>query len=317
MQTKIVRLSFLGPVHFGEGRLTDSGYTCDASTLFSALFIEALHTGMQDELLAAAREGGLLLSDAFPYIGETLYLPKPMVSPETFETSHTKGDAQTELSNSRERKANKKLSYVPALVYKDYFAGRFDALSELERFNLGVSSLQTKVNLLRKESLDAEPYAVGTFSFAPNAGIYFMMRDELGVVPLLESLSYSGLGGKRTSGYGRFTFNTEDVDPTDFTAGTTSQSTGSKTQVLLSTSIPREDELNGALLDGARYRLVRRGGFAQSVTSSDTLRKKRDMYLFAAGSTFAKRFEGDVFDVNTNPRGHPVYRYAKSMCMEV
>ena len=60
MGERIVKLSFLGPVHFGEGRLSGSGYTFDAATLFSALYLEALRLGCAHELLAAAQCGDLL-----------------------------------------------------------------------------------------------------------------------------------------------------------------------------------------------------------------------------------------------------------------
>lgn len=79
MTTSMVKLTFQVPVHFGDGRLSGGEYTCDAATLFSALFIEALKMDCADELLAATKLGELTLSDAFPYIGERLYVPKPMV----------------------------------------------------------------------------------------------------------------------------------------------------------------------------------------------------------------------------------------------
>ena len=75
MATRMVKLTFQAPVHFGDGRLSDGEYTCDAATLFSALFIEALKAGCADELLVAAKSGGFSISDAFPYIGERLYIP--------------------------------------------------------------------------------------------------------------------------------------------------------------------------------------------------------------------------------------------------
>jgi len=56
MGERIAKLSFLGPVHFGEGRLSGSGYTFDAATLFSALYLEALRLGCVKELLAAVNK---------------------------------------------------------------------------------------------------------------------------------------------------------------------------------------------------------------------------------------------------------------------
>lgn len=314
MATKTVKLIFRRPVHFGQGRLSDSGYTCDAATLFSALFIEALHVGAQDELLEAARCGELVLSDAFPFIGSNLYLPKPMVAPGVFDSHNQERETLEGRQDSRERKANKKLAYVPAERYADYLSGNFDSLTELDRFHLGEVSLQTKVNLTRSDGDDARPYFVGGYSFAQGAGLYFLVQGDYDLAPLLEQLSYAGIGGKRTSGYGQFTYQVDEADPV---GQVTSKAKHTGTSVLLATSAPRSDELQDELLDGARYRLVHRGGFVQSASHSKTPQKKRDMYLFAAGSTFSHRFEGDVFDVNATPGSHPVYRYAKALWMEV
>lgn len=338
MQT--VKLEFRGPIHLGKGRLSDSSFSCDAATLFSALYIEALRMGVADDLLDAARCGGLKLSDTFPYIGDTLYLPKPMVATDAFDTQSRAREARGERMDSRERKANKKLAYVPAASYPSYLAGTFDAMAALEGFELGNASLQARVNLTRADGGDARPYFVGGYSFAPGAGLYFMSSGTYDLVPLLEQLSYSGLGGKRTSGYGRFEFCVQGNSPLAQVRRRSSQqaqtrqrgkskrsrrrataqathATQPKTYVLLSSALPAPDELTDALLEGARYRLVHRGGFVQSTTHSDTPQKKRDMYLFAAGSTFERRFEGDVFDVNATSGSHAVWRYAKAMWAEV
>lgn len=311
MDVRTVKLSFSGPVHFGHGRLSDGGCTCDAATLFSALYIEALHMGAADGLLEAARTGALALSDAFPYIEQTLYLPKPMLNPAVFDA---RKKATGDTGDSRERKANKKLAYVPADRYASYVAGSFDSIRELERFQLGQTSLQTKVNLERARGDDAEPYHVGGYTFAPGAGLYFMVQGSYDVTPILEQLSYAGLGGKRTSGYGRFTFRVENQNPLKQVKRAVG---GAPTSVLLATAAPAEHELDDVLLEGARYRLVRKGGFVQSTTHSATPQKKRDLYLFAAGSTFERTFEGAVFDVNATPGSHPVYRYARALWMEV
>jgi len=178
-----------------------------AATLFSALFIEALKAGCADELLAAAKSGELSISDAFPYIGERLYIPKPMACvSERAANSAESGD-------SRARKANKALKYIPADKLGDFLSGSFDFVGELERFNNGASFLRTKVNLTRSTSDDAEPYHVGGYRFAPERGLFFLVDGTYDVRPLMEQLSYSGIGGKRSSGYGRFTFEIREDIP--------------------------------------------------------------------------------------------------------
>ncbi len=307
MADQIVKLTFSAPVHFGERRLTDGMYSCDAATLFSALYIEALHAGCADELLRAAKSGDLQLSDAFPYIGKQLYIPKPMVG----IASPTSNQAKA--TDSRERKANKKLKYIPLESLSDYLAGDFDFVSALEQFDLGTSFAQTKVNLTRENRDESEPYHVGAFRFNPECGIYFVVRGSYDIAPLFEQLGYSGIGGKRTSGYGRFAARFEDAGA--FSANLIAGATGKA--MLLSSSLPKEEELTDDLLENAKFHLARKGGFVQSTTHADTFRKKRDTWVFAPGSVFERGFEGDVFDVNATPGSHPVYRYARAMWMEV
>ena len=307
MADQIVKLSFSGPVHFGARRLSDGMYTCDASTLFSALYIEAMNAGCADELLHAAKTGDLRLSDAFPYIGKQLYIPKPML------TNAQPSREQAKATDSRERKANKKLKYIPLASLDDYLGGTFDFVDALEQFELGSSFARTKVNLTRETSDDAEPYHVGAFSFNPGCGIYFVIRGSYNAAPLFEQLGYSGLGGKRTSGYGRFTPRFEKANA----FGASLVNAISNRAMLLSSSLPKEEELTDELLAGAKYHLNRKGGFVQSTTHSKTFQKKRDMWVFAPGSVFFRGFEGDVFDVNATPGSHSVYRYARAMWMEV
>lgn len=309
MDEKIVRLSFLKPVHFGAGRLSDNGFTFDAATFFSALYIEAIRLGCASELLAAAREGDLTLSDAFPYMGDTLYLPKPMVRPSKRRVAN----------DSRARKAAKKLDYIPVDRLGDYLAGSLDPVKECKRFDVGTSGVHTKVNLTYEHKDDAEPYHVGSFSFKSNAGVYVVVRGGYDLKELLGSLQYSGIGGRRSSGFGRFEFQIDTFNLVTHAGALNSDVSGAgvSKQLLLSTAMPTQAELGDDLLVGARYKLVRRGGFVQSTAHNAMPQKKRDLYLFAAGSVFMRTFTGDVFDVNATDGAHPVYRYARAMWMEV
>jgi CRISPR-associated protein Csm4 len=307
MATKIFKLHFRGPVHFGNGRLSDSGYTFNAATFFSALYIEALHMGLHNELLRAVQEGNLKVSDAFPFIGETLYVPKPFMGPREFDRVKTLAPV-----SSKVRKASKKLDYIPVEKLKAYCAGEFDYIEELARFNLGKSGLVTKVNLTREYKNDADPYFVGGYTFDEQGGLYIISAGEYDIAPIIESLSYSGLGGKRTGGYGRFEY--EETSARDVMS---SANAGSSKAMLLSSALPAKVELSQDLLRDARYAVVRHGGFVQSATYSSHPLKKKDVYLFKGGSVFNRRFEGEILDVSTVGGAHPVYCYAKAMWMEV
>lgn len=309
MSERIVKIKFKGPVHFGRGRLSQSAYTCDAATLFSALYLEAMRIGCADELLSAAKAGRLSISDAFPYIGDRLYCPKPIIGSDALIL----GNADVGSKDPRIRKAAKKLDYIPLEGLEAYMNGSFDFMSELERFDLGKAFLRNEVNLFRSRTEDAEPFYVGGFRFRENAGIYFIVRGSFNIEPIMELLQFSGLGGKRTSGFGRFAY---EVCETEFISLSSSEA-GSGTFMLLSSSAPTATELMEPLLEGASYKLVRKSGFVQSFTHNLSPQKKADMYVFATGSTFKSKFSGEIYDVNTMPDAHPVYRYARSLWMEV
>ena len=70
------------------------------------------------------------------------------------------------------------------------------------------------------------------------------------------------------------------------------------------------------VLEGAQYLLQKRSGFVASPGYAQEPRRKRDFYAFCAGSCFQRRFDGGVFDVGSGG-GHPVYRYAAPLWLEV
>lgn len=89
----------------------------------------------------------------------------------------------------------------------------------------------------------------------------------------------------------------------------------SKKKILLSTALPKDEELESAL-ENASYQLEKRSGFIASSTYAEEWRKKKDLYVFAAGSCFDNTFEGDIYDVSDGGK-HSVYRYAKPLFLGV
>ena len=297
MKYRLYRLSFPNGLHAGEHNLDESQSIVRADTLFSALFIEAMKhaDGTAEALLEAARSSSFLISDAFPYIGETEYLPKPMCR---VEVQDRQGDSVI-------KKAFKSLTYIPMNQLNRYMEGKLDALAEKEKLSgLGVHDLKTSAAIAGQE--ETMPYHVGAFYFNRGNGLYVIMgMEDTACESLLYSLSYDGLGGKRSSGFGRFVVEAvRDLDEDPF------KGEGSL-YMTLSTALPAEEELEDAL-KGASWQMLRRGGFVASETYADEQRKKKDLYVMAAGSCFCSRFAGDVYDVSDGGT-HPVYRYAKPL----
>lgn len=308
MKYSFYKLKFLTGVHIGAGALTRGKYTLYADTVFSALCKEALKFGEDKliKLVEAGRENRIKLTDGLPFIEDRYYVPKPMLEL----------DISTE-SDRTVKKAAKKLEYIPIEKMDDYLLGRLDVKQENEYFsnNIGQHNLVGKAKINIDE--DANPYVVDTFVYGEKSGLYVCVgveNDELEafVREIFTSLSYSGVGGKISAGYGKFEL---EVVPATEIFVKRLESTIYKKYMSLSISLPSDDELEDVLPD-ADYLLIKRSGFVSSETYSETLRKKKDKYCMAAGFVFEKEFEGSILDVS-NGGTHPVYRYAKPFIMGV
>lgn len=313
----LIELAFDTAVHFGTSdsalSLSTSEQTFRADTLFSALCHTALAlSGSEgvEQLCQAVRQDRLRLTDAMPWRGDTLYLPKPLL-PAGFD----------ETMDTVTRKKIKKMAWLPVKSFDRYLAslhgGRFEPEEEPAVF--GTSYELTKAAV--RDNPDAEPYQVGLFRYAPGCGLYVICgctgpdaMDRLR--PLLEALGQSGIGGKVTSGYGRFHIEDEILLDEPFDPQTRwlcqALTTAHGPYLLLTTSLPGEEELDAAL-EGAAFQLVRRGGF---VGAQGAAAKKKTQHFLSAGSVLNANFEGALYDVAADA-AHPAFRYAKPVFLGV
>lgn len=303
MNYKIYRLSFNTPVHFGSGVLNESMIGFCADTLFSALYIEALKMKTADKLYNMVDEGKLLISDAFPYIGNQYFLPKPMIYVEPKKQG-----------NSTEKKQHKKVKYVPVSEMSHFLSGDLD-LKKCSLDNLGKEYSQV-MSAVRRDEQDALPYRVGNYIFNDDCGLYIIVALENEDVrflleELLISLSFSGIGGKKSSGKGKFVLKNGIMD--DSLQEMLSKDSGK--YMLIASALPRKQELPETL-EGAYYLLQKRSGFVYSETYADEEMKKRDLYTMQSGSCFNRKFLGDIYDVGEGGN-HAVYRYAKGLFVGV
>lgn len=307
MNYKIYKLKFTGAVHFGAGTLEDGEYVFYADTLFSALCQEALKksTDCMDELVRYVKDGSLLLSDAFPYIGEIYCLPKPM---KRVESKDNQG-------NSIIKKAFKKLKYIPMEKLEDYLKGEYDVLNGIDMRCLG--KFEMKVSASIRGEAETKPYRVGTYYFNEECGLYFIAGYENDnawelLRDLMERLSFSGIGGKRSAGMGRFECHYEALSEKIL------KRLGNKgdTYMTMSVSLPKEDEMEEVISD-ADYLLCRRSGFVASENYAEEMMRKKDLYVLKSGSCVHKKYDGDIYDVSDHKGRHEVYRYAKPLFMEV
>lgn len=312
MKTALIQFEFSSGVHFGDQRLENGRSTFGADTLFSALFIEALKRdeACAEALLNAVRDDRLNFSDGMPFMDERYYLPKPFIHIENKE----------EAGDSSVKKAYKKMAYVAVDCFDAFLKGEMPLARTRDLEALGRFDMKTQVSLQKErdpEQQEPEPYRVKHFYFNPDCGLYILVRaageeERRLMADLLTSLSFVGIGGRRSSGLGKFTWREASVPQ----AIVTRLAAGGSLHMTLSNALPADGALSAALT-GASYKLVRRGGFVASAAYAREQLRKRDLYVFAAGSCFKTRFAGQVADVSTGAGSHPVYRLAKPFWMEV
>ncbi len=311
MEYSIYKFDFRTGVHFGTGALDKTTYTFKADQLFSALYIEAMKLGIADELYDAVDSGRIVFSDGMPYINRQYLIPKPMI--------HIEGDRSSE---SEQKKAYKKMKYLPVEQIDEFLSGEMKLVKgEDPMRNYGHRCMQTMAHVRRDD--DTSPHRIGTFYYEPGCGVYIIVgynddKDIELLEQLLTAVSYVGLGGKKSSGLGKF----------ELIKGKMSEKLRNRLgqdkgrQMLISSALPLDDELDEALNE-ASYLLEKRTGFVAPPVSnkpddilSEEWQKKRDLYVFASGSCFNKRFAGGIYDVSKKGE-YPVFRYAKAMFMEV
>ncbi len=294
MDLQLYRLKFYRAL-FGEGSLLEVEPLFTANRLFSALFIEAQKLNLDQDLMVLASKGNLQISNAMFYLDpDQLFLPKPIGYPK--RSHHSSDDAVEDRQNA---KALKKLSAIRFDDFDEFVAGEIEIISDL----LEEEKPLYQTDYVTRKGED--PYRVYYTSYQAELAV-IMAKDPL-IEELMHHLQYSGLGGKRSSGYGRF----------ELTVGALSQEIADRIVVesqepvmLLNNALPRPEEMNQALEEG-HYLVKRSGGYAYSKQTD--FYRKQDFYSLKAGSTFKKTFKGKIFDVAPDDIDHPVYHYAQPL----
>lgn len=330
MKYALYPLQFDTPVHFGcaenGGKLEQSSLTYRADSLFSALCYELSQQG--DEAgLAHIQEGvvkgKLLFSDLFPYIydemeGLQLYVPKPILTIPSDECRVT-ADYDTFRQQATQQKRQKKLSYIRVSQLADFI----QAMKSGKAFDgdepcFGCGQLLTRVNCTENVP---RPYYVHQIQFTKEAGLYGIIgyeedEDLDGLITLLESLGLSGIGGKRSSGYGKFHFREEPIEMDELGIyeddGILYRGlilTGASRYMCLSVLLPSPAEV--ADVQKGQFALCRRSGFLSP--DGSRMQKKNDIYMIQAGSCFPQKIAGSMADVGGQDMTHPVWRYGKGL----
>jgi CRISPR-associated RAMP protein, csm4 family len=280
--------------HFGAGSLDSSKMTFAADRLFSALAIEAKKMGKMEEFVSIAGQDEFVLTDAFPYKSGP-FLPKPIGFPK-FEQP----DLTTDVKEvRRQAKMAKKLQFIPLDKFDSYVNGTL-----FKDADHAVTNIVTK----NQPHVDGNLFQVSTVRFRDASSLYVIANESELLNELMASLQYTGIGGKRSSGYGQFDLTILDF-PDSFKNRLTKVHQGPV--MTLTTSLPVEKELEYAMETGS-YLLSKSSGFALSTETKENFRKQ-DLYKFASGSTFSETFTGQIVDVRPLDFPHEVLNYAKPL----
>lgn len=318
MMYYIFTLKFLTPVHFGDtangGSLDKFSLQCSADTLFAALCNEAANKGSDavETLVKKTAEGKIVFSSLFPYwrtVDDDLYfyLPKPLLKLEQDEQQSVKSFEEIKQLATKLKK-QKKSTYIRASQINSLLeSGGSDRQFAVPEF--AAPLVAGRVALREEKPL---PYYVGSYVFSENSGLYFILGVEheeefMLIKELLLSLGYSGIGGKRSSGYGKFELADNDLmlydDGTAIALMLYNEK--SKYQMCLAPVCPCVDEID--VVKQGSYKLIKRGGFIASSAAKDNI-KRNSIYMLQEGSCFPERLRGQMLQQTVDGLAHDVYR---------
>lgn len=318
MMYYIFTLKFLTPVHFGDtangGSLDKFSLQCSADTLFAALCNEAANKGSDavETLVKKTAESKIVFSSLFPYWRTAdddlyFYLPKPLLKLEQEEQQSAKSFEEIKQLATKLKK-QKKSTYIRASqINRLLESGGSNGQFAVPEF--AAPLVAGRVALREEKPL---PYYVGSYVFSEHSGLYFILGVEheeefTFIKDLLLSLGYSGIGGKRSSGYGKFELADNDLmlydDGTAIALMLYNEK--SKYQMCLAPVCPRVDEID--VVKQGSYKLIKRGGFIASSAAKDNI-KRNSIYMLQEGSCFPERLRGQMLQQTVDGLAHDVYR---------
>lgn len=326
----IFTLKFLTPVHFGDaangGFLDKIAMSCSADTLFAALCNEAALQGeaVVQQFVEKVCEKKIAFSSLMPYFrteGEDIhfYLPKPLLTDEVNKQSAKSFQEMKQLATKL--KKQKKTSFIRASQISQLLQSRKNGVApELQVDDFAVPFVSGRVNLRDEKP---QPYYVGSYVFADNAGLYLLcsVEDDADVdfvENLLSSLGASGIGGKRSSGYGKFALADDrwelgddgGIYDDDSAIALMLFATDSSLQMCVAPLCPQQEDMLS--VKAGAYRLVKRGGFISSLELGENV-KRNSIYMLAEGSCFSKRLKGRMLEQSIAGLSHQVYRNGLGM----
>lgn len=335
MSYLLYKLRFPNGIHIGTAfgnTLEETMLSVYSDTFYSALFNEYMKIYNNNELYNISEKGDFLISDLLPFKKKendstNFYLPKPFISIQSDERKNEKNNEEEVI----DRKKVKAINFIPADKLGEYFSflkngKNFPEIDD----NFGKKQLYTK-NKISLENEDTKIYNIEIFKFNEKSGLYFIVKlpenekwQEI-FQNILDSLALTGIGGKKSSGFGQFTteapifFDGENFSPieseSDVYINKALYSNEEKFLVISSYS-PKIEEME-KLKDGENYyQLIKRSGFVNNSSYSKQAEKRKQVYMLSSGSVLNFKPKGNILDLNLHGK-HSIYRMGKPIVLGV
>ena len=320
----LYKLKFPNGIHVGaNSSLELTSTTVSSDVFYSAFYTEYIRIfGENDrELFQLTENDEFKISDLLPFkemkTETVFYVPKPFVNDIERKQSSDENEQVVD------RKKVKKLSYIPASRLNEYFeflktGKNFPEIDD----DFGEKELHTK-NKVSRIGEDTELYNVEVFRFNEKSGLYFIVQLpkewQEKFENVLESLSLTGIGGKKSAGYGQFIreLKTENYKADDIFLHTNLKkiSTSGK-YLLLSSYLPQKDEIEKIKNKENGYQLIKRSGFVNSPKYSENPQKRKQVYMISSGAVLNFKPAGRLADLKLHGN-HSIYRMGKPIVIGV
>ena len=315
----IIKLTNMSPLHIGKGRDSyDVASPVLASDSLSAALAAILAQSGRDGDIRAFLES-FAVSSAFPYAGDTLFLPKPA------------GRLDVGVMGQSEEQYRKKLKKVQWVAWNiwtllakaqhiDIEEGQLHGAFLLENATDDFKApmkhgIHQRVSVPRCDNSDAKPFTFDWTFFRPDCGLYCIVQanDDMHkqIIHLFNELGEQGIGSDRSVGGGHFEVTTCKMPLPQIDDG--------DAMMLLSSYLPSVDELKAIDLDKSRYNIVRRGGFIAGGQENVRHMRRNIIHMFATGSVLnsSAPLDGRVVDLRPRVVGHPVLRSGRPICVTI
>ena len=323
----LYKLKFPNGVHVGaNSSLELTNITVSSDIFYSAFYAEYIRIfGENDrELFQLTENDEFKVSDLLPFkemkTETVFYVPKPFVNDIKRKQSNDENEQVVD------RKKVKKLSYIPASRLNEYFeflktGKNFPEIDD----DFGEKELHTK-NKVSRIGEDTELYNIEVFRFNEKSGLYFIVQLpkewQEKFENVLESLSLTGIGGKKSAGYGQFEVG--ELKTKDFKADMIFLDTNLKKvtttitakYLLLSSYLPQKDEIEKIKNKENGYQLIKRSGFVNSSKYSENPQKRKQVYMISSGAVLNFKPAGRLADLKLHGN-HSIYRMGKPIAIGV